>query len=148
MQESLRSKSFIYHDLFNLTTEGHPHLAKLRSNSFLTWLSANGRVLIKVLLNFFLPIPLNKKRKINRSALGKKASSKASVLIFLLHNSSENAFLLFPLYPLIVSSSFCLPVAKLGVGIFGKNNAKKGKEDDCNVIITWPSYVISTLSLF
>lgn len=77
-----------------------------------------------------MPIPLDGKRGGNRDALGKKAFSKAAILNFLLYNSSENILLLFPLYPLIILSSFCHLAAKLGVGVFGKNNVEKGKGDD------------------
>ena len=130
MQAGLCSISSICHGLFNLTAGGHPHIAKLRLTSSSTWLSANGRVLIKVLSSFLLPIPLDGKRGRNRGAFGEKAFSKAAFLILLLHNSSEDALLLFPLYLPIVSSSFCLLTAKSGVGVFGKDNAGKGKGDD------------------
>ena len=130
MQAGLRSRSSICHGLFNLTAGGHPHTAKLRSTSFSAWLSANGRVLMKVLSSFLLPIPLDGKRGRNRGAFGEKAFSKAAFLILLLHNSSEDALLLFPLYLPIVSSSFCLLTAKSGVGVFGKDNAGKSSGDD------------------
>lgn len=83
-----------------------------------------------VLLNFLLPIPLGGKRRGNRDTLGKKTSSKAAFLIFPLHNSFEDIFLLLSLQPLIVSSSFRFFVAKLGVDVFDKNNAKKYKRDN------------------
>lgn len=35
-----------------------------------------------------------------------------------------------PLYSLIVSSSFCLPAAKSGIGVFGENNVGKNRRDD------------------
>ena len=102
MQSGLRARSSICHGLFNLTTGGHPHTAKLRLTSFLAWLSANGRVLMKVLSSFLLPIPLYEKRGRNKDTLGKKVSSKAAFEILPLHNSSENALLLLPLHPLII----------------------------------------------
>ena len=85
---------------------------------------------MKVLLNFLSPIPLDGKRRGNRGTFSEKAFSKAAFLILPLHNSSENALLFLPLYPLIVSSSLCLPAAKLGIGVFGKDNAKKNRGDD------------------
>ena len=85
---------------------------------------------MKVLSSFLSPIPLDEKRRRNRGALGEKASSKAAFLILPLQNSSEDALLLLPLHQLIVSSSFCLPVAKSGVGVFGKDNAGKGRRGD------------------
>lgn len=87
-------------------------------------------MLIKVLSNFFLPIPLDGRKRRNRCVLGKKAFSKSAFLIFSLHNSSEDTFLLFSLYLLIISSSFHLLAVGLDVGIFGKNNARKSREDD------------------
>ena len=87
-------------------------------------------MLIKILSNFLLPIALNKMRKGNRGAFGEKTSYKAAFLIFLLQNSSKNAFLLFSLHLLIVTSNLCFLVAKSGVGIFGKDNIGKGKSDD------------------
>lgn len=85
---------------------------------------------MKVLSNFFLAILLDKKRGGNSGTFGKKVSSKADLVIFPLHNSSEDAFLLFPLYPQILSSCFCLPAAKSGIGIFGKENTRKSKKDN------------------
>ena len=84
MEVDLRSRSSICHGLFNLTARGHSHPTKLRSTSFLAWLLADGRVLIKVLSNFLLPIPLDGKRGRNRGALSEKTSSKVDFLIFLL----------------------------------------------------------------
>lgn len=103
---------------------------KLRLTPFLTWLLANGQVLIKILSNFILPIPLVGKRRGNRGTFNKKASSKAVFLIFLLYNFFEDAFLLLSLHLLIVSSSFCFLTTKLDVGIFGKDNVRTNKEDD------------------
>ena len=133
-QEGHHSRSSICHGLFNLTAERHPHTAKLRSTSSLVWLLANSRVLVKVLSSFLLPILLNGKRRRNRGALGQKASSKAAFLIYPLHNSSEDVFLLLPLQPLIVSSSLCLLAPKSGVGVFGKDNTGKGRGDDLGSI--------------
>ena len=82
MQACLYSRSSICYDLFNLIVGGHSQPAKLRSTSFLAWLLANGRVLIKVLSNFLSPIPLHRKRGENRGALGEKASSKLSFSFF------------------------------------------------------------------
>ena len=130
MQAGLRSRSSTCHGLFNLTVGGHPHTAKLRSTSFLAWLLANGQVLIKVLSSFLLLILLDGKRGRNRGVFGKKASSKAALLILPLHNSFEDALLLLPLHLLIVLSSLRLPAAKSGVGVFGKNNAGKRRGDD------------------
>ena len=136
MQTRLRSRSSICHGLFNLTAGGHPHTAKLRSTSSSAWLLANGQVLMKVLSSFLLPIPLDGKRRRNRGAFGEKASSEAALLILPLHNSSEDALLLLPLHPLIVSSSLHLLAAKSGVGVFGKDNARKGRGDDPGSIST------------
>lgn len=77
-----------------------------------------------------MPILLNGKKKRNRNAFNKKASSKAAFLILPLYNSFEDALLLFSFYPLIVSSSFYLSAAKSSVGVFGKDNARKSKRDD------------------
>ena len=85
---------------------------------------------MKVLSSFLLPIPLDRKRGRNKSALDKKAFSEAALLIFPLHNSFKNALLLLSLYLQIVLSRFHLPAAKLGVGVFGKDNVGKGREDD------------------
>ena len=87
-------------------------------------------MLIKVLLNFLLPIPLDGKRGRNRVTFGKKASFEAALLIFPLHNSSKNAFLFLLLYSLIILSSFCLSATKLGISVFGKDNIRKSKGDD------------------
>ena len=87
-------------------------------------------MLIKVLLSFLSPIPLNGKRGRNRGAFGKKTSSKTTLLILPIHNSSEDALLLFSLHPLIVSSSLRLSTAKSGVGVFGEDNVGKGRGDD------------------
>lgn len=87
-------------------------------------------MLIKVLLNFLLPILLNGKRRGNKGVLSKKASSKAAFSILLLHNSFEDALLLFLLYSPIVSSSFHLFAIKLGISVFDKDNAGKNKEDN------------------
>ena len=62
MQASLCSRSFICYGLFKLTTREYLHLAKLRSNSFWTWLLANAQVLMKVLSNILLPISLDEKK--------------------------------------------------------------------------------------
>ena len=62
IQAGLHSRSSICHDLFNLTAGRHLHTAKLRSTSSLMWLSANGRVLMKILSCFLFLIPLDKKR--------------------------------------------------------------------------------------
>ena len=103
LQKNLHSKSVICYGLFNLIARGHSYLAKFGLISFLVCLLANGQVLIKVLSNFlFLPIPLDKKKGRNRYVFGKKTFFKAVFLILLLHNSSENAFLLIPLHPVIV----------------------------------------------
>ena len=136
MQTSPRFRSSIYHGLFNLTIEKYPYFAKLRSTSSLLLLLANGRVLIKVLLNFLLPIPLDEKKGGNRGAFGKKASSKAVFLILLLHNFSEDVFLFLLLHPLIVSFSLYLLIAKLVVSVFGKDNAGKSMGDDSRSIGT------------
>ena len=85
---------------------------------------------MKVLSNFLLPIPIDGKRKGNRGIFGKKISFETALLILLLYNSSEDAFLLLLLYPLLVSSSLHLFIAKSGIGVFGKNNAGKGRGDD------------------
>ena len=45
-------------------------------------------------------------------------------------NSSKDFLLHLPLHPLIVSSSFRLPAAKLGIDIFGKDNVGKDRGDD------------------
>ena len=127
MQVSLRSRISICHGLFNLTARGHLYPIKPGLTSFLAWLSANGKVLIKILLNFLLQILLDGKRGGNKGAFDKKASSETDLLILLFHNSSEDAFLLFLLYSPIISSCFCLFAAKLGVSVFGK---------DCNVMVT------------
>ena len=102
----------------------------MRSTSFSVELLANGQVLIKILSSFLSLIPLDGKKRRNKGAFGKKTSSKAAFLVLPLYNSSENAFLPLLLYPLIVSSSLCLSAAKLGVCVFSKNNAGKGKGDD------------------
>ena len=130
MQADLRFRSSICNGLLNLTVGGRQHTVKLRSTSFLTWLLANGRVLIKVLSSFLLPIPLDGKKGRNKGAFGEKTSSKAALLILPLHNPSEDTFLFFPLYPLIVSSSLCLPAAKLGVGVVSEDNAGRSRGDD------------------
>ena len=118
MQAGLRSRSSICHGLFNLTPEKYLHPAKLRSTSSLAWLLANGRVLMKVLLNFlsptsspawssandrqlmlkalsnsyFSPIPLDeKKRGVGRS-FGRSRGAKV------VGASSEDALLRIPLY--------------------------------------------------
>ena len=83
---------------------------------------------MKVLSSFLSPIPLDRKRGRNRGALGEKASSEAAFQIFPLHNSSEDVLLLLLFHPLKVSSSFCLLSAKLGVGVFSKDNARKTEE--------------------
>lgn len=85
---------------------------------------------MKVLSNFFLSIPIDGKKRGKRGAFGKKASYKAAFLIFSLHNSSEDALLFLLLHRLIVSSSFCRPAAKSGVGVFGKDNAEKDRRND------------------
>ena len=126
----LYSRSSICHGIFNLTAEGLLHTAKLRLTSFWAWLLANDRVLMKVLSIFLLPIPLDGKRERIKGAVSEKASSKAALLILPLHNSFEDALLLFLLHPLIISSSFCLLAAKLGIGIFGKDNAGKSRGDN------------------
>ena len=82
MQAGLHSRSSICHSLFNLIAKGHPHTAKLRLTPSLAWLLANGQVLMKVLLTFLLPIPLNGKRGKNRGTFGKKTSSEAAFLFF------------------------------------------------------------------
>ena len=85
---------------------------------------------MKVLSSFLLPIPLDGKRGRNRGALGKKASSEVALLILPLHNFFEDALMLFPLHPPIVSSNLRLPATKLGIGVFGKDNAGKSRGDD------------------
>ena len=85
---------------------------------------------MKVLLSFLLPISLDGKSRRNRRAFGEKASSKATFLIFPLHNSSKDVFLLLLLYPLIVSSSLCLFAVKSSIGVFGKDNTGKGRGDN------------------
>ena len=130
MQAGLRSRSSICNGLFNLIARGYSHTAKLRLTFSSAGLLANGRVLIKVLSSFFLPILSDEKRRRNRGALDKKASSKATFLILLLYNSSEDTLLLLLLHPLIVSSNLCFHATKLGVSFFGENNAGKGREDD------------------
>lgn len=87
-------------------------------------------MLIKVLSTFFLPISLDKKRRGTKGVFSKKASSKATLLIFPLYNSSKNTFLLFPLYLLIVSSSFYLFAAKFDISVFSKDNAEKNRGDN------------------
>ena len=84
---------------------------------------------MKVLLSFLLPIPLDEKKKRNKGAFSKKISSEAAFLILLLYNSFEDTFLLFPLYPLIVSS-LCLSATKSGIGVFSEDNIGKGRGDD------------------
>ena len=91
-------------------------------------------MLIKVLSSFLSLIPLDGKRGRNRGAFGKKASFKAAFLILPLQNSFEDTFILLLLHPLIVSSSLHLHTAKLGVGVFGKNNARKSKGDNLGSI--------------
>ena len=61
---------------------------------------------MKVLSSFLLPIPLDGKRGRNRGALDKKTSSKAAFVILPLHNSSDDALLLFSFHPLIVHLVF------------------------------------------
>lgn len=85
---------------------------------------------MKVLSNFLLSILLDGKRGGNKDILGKKTSFEAIFLIFLLYNSFEDALLLLPLQPLIVSSSFCLLITKSGIGVFGKNNVEESKKDN------------------
>ena len=118
MQSGLRSRSSICYGLFNLTPGEHPHPAKLRSTSFLAWLLANGRVLMKVLLNFlsptsspawssangrqsmlkalsngrFSPIPLDGKRRGDGRSLGGNRGAKV------VGASSEDALLRIPLH--------------------------------------------------
>lgn len=131
MQISICFSSFICHNLFNLNAKGHPHPTKFRLTSFSAWLLANGQVLIKILLNFFfLRISLDKKKRGNRYTFGKKTSSKAVFLIFLLHNFFKDTLLLLSLYPPIISSIFCLPAARLAIDIFGEDNAEKNKRVD------------------
>lgn len=77
-----------------------------------------------------MPILLDGKRRGNKYTFGKKISSKAALLILALYNFSEDVFLLFPHYLLIVSSSFYLLVAELGVGVFDKENVGKNMGDD------------------
>ena len=69
MQVGLHSRNSICHGLFNLTAKRHPHTAKLRSTSSLTWLLANGQILMKVLSSFLLPIPLDGKRRLEKEVL-------------------------------------------------------------------------------
>lgn len=88
----------------------------------------------KGLIKFFLPIPLDRKKGGNRGFFGKKVFFEAAFLIFLLNNSSEDVFLLLLLHLLIVSSSFYLFMAKLGVDVFGKDNAGKDSGDDLGSI--------------
>ena len=88
-------------------------------------------MLIKVLSNFlFLPISLDGKKGKNKYSFGKKFFFKTDFLILLLYNSFEDVFLLLLFYSLIVLSSFCLFTAKSGVGIFGKDNIRKDREDN------------------
>ena len=106
-----------------MTGRRHLYIAKLRLISSLTWLSANARVLIMILSNFLLPVLVDGKRGGNRGGFGKKTSFKAVFLILPLHNSFKDALLLFSLYLLIILSSFCIPVTKSGIDVFGKNNS-------------------------
>ena len=118
MQAGLCSRSSICHGLFNLTPGEHPHPAKLRSTSFSAWLSANDRVLMKVLSNFLLPtsspawssansqqlmlkalskrrfsmISLDGKRRGDRCSLGKNRGAKV------VGASSKDALLRIPLH--------------------------------------------------
>ena len=85
---------------------------------------------MKVLLNFLLLIPLDEKRGGNKVALSKKTFSKTVLLIYPLHDFSDDALLLLPLHSLIVSSSLHLLGVKLDIGVFGKDNARKGKRDN------------------
>lgn len=39
-----------------------------------------------------------------------------------------------PLHPQKISSSFCLFAAKLGIGVFGKDNVRKSRRDDLESI--------------
>lgn len=91
-------------------------------------------MLIKILSNFLLLILLDRKKRENKDAFGKKVSFEAAFLILLLHNSSEDVLLLLPLYSLIVSFSFYLPAAKLGINIFDKDNTEKVRGDDLGSI--------------
>ena len=84
MQAGLRFRSSICHGLFNLTPAEHPHPAKLRSTSSSAWLSANGRALMKVLLNFLWP---------TSSPAWSSANGRPSMLKAL----SNGRFLLIPL---------------------------------------------------
>lgn len=132
----------------------------MRLISFLACLLANSQVLIKILSKFFLPILLDRKRKGNKIVFDKKISFKAVFLIFLLYNFSENTFLLFLLYLLIVLSSFCLFIAKLNINIFGKdnlgivtdnlgivvNNLSK-TSDNSSIVINNPSKVANNLNI-
>lgn len=106
-----------------MTAGGQLHIAKLRLTSFLAWLLVNSQILIKVLLNFLLSILLDQERERNKGALSKKAFFKVAFLILLLFNSSENIFLLFLLYPVIILSNLCFSITKSGVGNFSKNNS-------------------------
>lgn len=134
MQVGLCFRSFIWHSLFNLIAKRYPYTTKLRLTSFLAWFLANSQVLIKVLLNFPLPILLNRKKRGNRSVLNKKTSFEAAFLILPLYNFFENAFLVLLLYLLIVSSSLHLSVAKSNVGVFEKDNVGKSKGNDLRCI--------------
>lgn len=87
-------------------------------------------MLIKILSSFLFPIPLDGKKRRNKNAFGKKAFFEAGFLILPLHNSFEDVFLLFPLYPLIILSNVRLSAPKSDVGVFSKDNAGKGREDD------------------
>ena len=77
-----------------------------------------------------MPISLDGKKGRNRGAFDEKASFKAVFLILLLHNPSEDVFLLLSLHPQIISSRFRFSVAKLCIGVFGEDNAGKSRRDD------------------
>lgn len=85
---------------------------------------------MKVFSSFLLPIPFDGKKRGNKDALGKKAFSEAAFLIFPLYNSFKDTLLLFLFHPLIISPSFRLFLAKLGVGVSGKGNVGKSRGDD------------------
>lgn len=75
-------------------------------------------------------ILLDEKKRGNKHILGKKTSFEDVFLIFLLHNSSKNTFLILTLHSLIVSSSFCFLVVKSNINIFSNNNIRKSEENN------------------
>lgn len=88
----------------------------------------------KGLIEFFFANTTGLEEKRKHGTLGKKISSKPTFLVPLLHNSSEDAVLLFLLHPSMVLSSLCLFPAKSDIGVFGKDNTRKSRGDDSGSI--------------